>query len=722
LDVTTDNDLQLPERIKLLEPLAYNLWWSWNPEARYLYRRIDRFTWERVGENPVLFLYRVDPERLKWASYDAEFLKAYDATMARFEEYLVANGLTWVALNASHLADKTVAYFSAEFGLYRSLPIYSGGLGVLAGDHIKEASDLGLPLVAVSLLYRQGYLSQRLTADGWQQDVTPNLEPHSEPTTQMRNENGEPILIDLALDDPDNPIKLAIWKVRVGRVPLFLLDADVEGNPEWTRTVSSRLYGGDREHRLRQEIILGIGGVRALRALGYNPAYWHANEGHAAFSLLERLREAVVRGEPFESARRRVVASTVFTTHTPVPAGHDHFGPELMDRYFGHFWPQLGIDRDTFFALGAFDETGADFNMTAVSMRLANQRNGVSKKHGEVTRAMWNGIWPDRPVEDVPVQSITNGVHLQTWIAPRIARMLDRHLGPEWRDHQSDPDVWRGVRGIPDDVFWQAHSGRKRRMLDVLSERSRQRWVNGGESGQVLSGGPFLEEKVLTIGFARRFATYKRATLLFHDPDRLASILNNPDRPVQFVFSGKAHPADDGGKHMIRELIWRARDPKFGGRIAFAEDYDMGVALVLVSGVDLWLNNPQSPMEASGTSGMKAAANGVPNLSILDGWWPEGWSPDNSNGWGIAGSQASGWEQDAADANALYDAIEHNIAPLYYGRDEHGVPRDWVRVCKNAMMTCAPKFSARRMLLDYIEHLYSPAAQESEIAVGAGLP
>jgi starch phosphorylase len=322
----------------------------------------------------------------------------------------------------------------------------------------------------------------------------------------------------------------------------------------------------------------------------------------------------------------------------------------------------------------------------------------------------------------VPVQSITNGVHLQTWIAPRIARMLDRHLGPEWRDHQSDPDVWRGVRGIPDDVFWQAHSGRKRRMLDVLSERSRQRWVNGGESGQVLSGGPFLEEKVLTIGFARRFATYKRATLLFHDPDRLASILNNPDRPVQFVFSGKAHPADDGGKHMIRELIWRARDPKFGGRIAFAEDYDMGVALVLVSGVDLWLNNPQSPMEASGTSGMKAAANGVPNLSILDGWWPEGWSPDNSNGWGIAGSQASGWEQDAADANALYDAIEHNIAPLYYGRDEHGVPRDWVRVCKNAMMTCAPKFSARRMLLDYIEHLYSPAAQESEIAVGAGLP
>jgi glycogen phosphorylase len=720
LDVTTDNDLQLPERIKLLEPLAYNLWWSWNPDARYLFRKIDRFTWERVGENPVLFLYRVDPERLKWASYDAEFLKAYDATMAKFEAYLVADGQTWVSQHAPHLATKTVAYFSAEFGLYRSLPIYSGGLGVLAGDHIKEASDLGLPLVAVSLLYRQGYLSQRLTADGWQQDVTPNLEPHSEPTTQMRTENGDPILIDLALDNPDHPIKLAIWKVRVGRVPLFLLDADVEGNPEWTRTVSSRLYGGDREHRLRQEIILGIGGVRALRALGYDPAYWHANEGHAAFSLLERLREAVVRGESFEAAKRNVAASTVFTTHTPVPAGHDHFSPDLMDRFFGHFWPQLGIDRDTFYDLGAFEETGPDFNMTAVSMRLANQRNAVSKKHGEVTREMWKGIWPDRPVDEVPVKSVTNGVHLQTWIAPRIARMLDAHLGPEWRDHQADPDVWRGLRGIPDDVYWQAHSGRKRRMLDVLSERSRQRWVNGGESGQVLSGGPFLEEKVLTIGFARRFATYKRATLLFHDAERLASILNNPDRPVQIVFAGKAHPADDGGKHMIRELIWRSRDPKFGGRIAFAEDYDMGVALLLVSGVDVWLNNPQSPMEASGTSGMKAAANGVPSLSILDGWWIEGWSPDNSNGWGIEGSQATGWEQDHADANALYDLIEHAVAPLYYSRDERGISRDWIRVCKNAMMSCAPRFSSRRMLLDYIHDLYMPAAEGAEVTATAG--
>jgi len=398
LDVTTDNDLNLPERIKGLEQLAYNLWWSWNPEARYLFRRIDRFVWERVGENAVLFLYRVDPERLQWASFDAEFLKAYDAVMARFETYLDSEDQTWVAQNAPHLRGKIAAYFSAEFGLYRSLPIYSGGLGVLAGDHIKEASDLGLPVCAVSLLYRQGYLSQRLTPDGWQQDVTPNLEPHSEPTTQMLDENGQPILIDLALEDPDNPIKLAIWKVRVGRVQLFLLDSDVEGNPEWTRTVSSRLYGGDREHRLRQEMILGIGGVRALRALGCAPAYWHANEGHAAFSLLERLREYVVAGETFENAKKLVAATTVFTTHTPVPAGHDHFSPELMDRYFGHFWPQLGISRDAFYAMGSFDQTGHDFNMTAVSMRLSDDRNGVSQKHGEVTGQMWRGIWPERPI------------------------------------------------------------------------------------------------------------------------------------------------------------------------------------------------------------------------------------------------------------------------------------------------------------------------------------
>ena len=703
---------QIPARISRLSELAYNLWWSWNPEARSLFRRLDPFSWLRLMENPVRALATIPEERFQWAATDAGFLVDYDRVMKRLDRYLdTSTGDTWVAQNAPDLETKCLAYFSAEFGIYRSLPIYSGGLGVLAGDHIKEASDLGLPLVAVSLLYRQGYLSQRLSSDGWQQDVPADVEPNFEPTKQVLTPDGTPCTIELTLDDPHHPIKLAIWKVQVGRVPLYLLDSDVEGNPEWTRNVSSRLYGGDREHRLRQELILGIGGVRALRAVGYTPDYWHANEGHAAFSLLERLREHIEDdGVSFEEAQRRVQETTVFTSHTPVPAGHDIFGADQIDRYFGHFWPRLGIERDRFYSLAAHGDNRYDFNMTALSMRLANHRNGVSKKHGEVTRQMWHDLWPEKPVDEVPITSITNGVHLPTWVSNRIASMLDDQIGKVWRDRQTDPTVWKRVLDIPDDTFWHAHTGRKRRLLDVLSERSRMRWLSGGDAFQVLSAGPFLEENVLTMGFARRFATYKRATLIFHDPDRLAAILNNQDRPVQIIFSGKAHPADDGGKHLIRDIIWRARDPKFGGRIAFAEDYDMGVASLLVAGVDVWMNNPRAPLEASGTSGMKAAANGVPNLSILDGWWSEGWDEEPRNGWGIEPSEAPEWEQDAADAAALYDTLENEIIPLFYDRDERGLPRKWIQVAKQAMITDAPQFSARRMLMEYIEKLYMPAA------------
>ena len=707
----------LPDRIARLRELAYNLWWSWNPDARGLFRRLDPFLWDRLDENPVLMLSQVAPERMTWAVGDGAFTSDYDRVMARLDNYLAFADDTWVSKNAPQLKDKTVAYFSAEFGLYRSLPIYSGGLGVLAGDHIKEASDLGLPLVAISLLYRQGFLSQRLSSDGWQQDVPAKVEPNSEPTEQMCDENGVPIMVELALDDEKHPIKLAIWRVQVGRVPLYLLDSDVEGNPEWTRTVSSRLYGGDTQHRLRQELILGIGGIRALRALGYDPAYFHANEGHAAFSLLERLREHIAAGATLDEAQRRVRGSSVFTSHTPVPAGHDKFPREMMDRFFDHYWPQIGMDRDAFYALGAHGD-GTDFNMTAIAMRLADHRNGVSKIHGRVTREMWADLWPGTPVDEVPITSVTNGVHLPTWISSRMARMLDQHIGRDWRERQSDPEVWARVMDIPDDVFWAAHGARKRRMIDVLSERSRKKWITASyDAQQVLSAGPFLEANVLTIGFARRFATYKRATLLFHDPDRLAKILNDQDRPVQIVFSGKAHPADDGGKHMIREIIWRSRDPRFGGRIAFAEDYDMGVAALLVSGVDVWMNNPRAPLEASGTSGMKAAANGVPNLSILDGWWDEGWQEQPINGWGIEPSPLTGWEQDNADANTLYDVIERQVAPLYYDRDDDGRPRKWIKVAKTAMATNAPEFSARRMVLDYIANLYTPAATATATAI-----
>lgn len=703
---------QLPPRLGRLGDLAYNLWWSWHPSARNLFRELDPHLWEATNQNPVLFLHRIAPDLLEHAAADPAYLGHYDNVIRQFDAELVPDRSdTWVARHYPELRDRPVAYFSAEFGIHPALPIYSGGLGVLAGDHMKESSDLGLPMFAVSMLYRQGYLSQRLTADGWQEDVPADLEPWSEPTTQVLDENGNPLMVDVVFDHPEMPVRLAIWKVQVGRVPLFLLDADVDGNPEWTRTVSSRLYGGDLEHRLRQEIILGIGGVRALRALGIEPAYWHANEGHAAFHLLERLREYTQAGLSFDEAARRVRATTIFTSHTPVPAGHDVFPPEMIDRYFGHFWPQLGIDREAFLALGRHAATGDGFNLTALSLRLAEQRNGVSVRHGEITRMMWHDVWPGVEPENAPITSVTNGVHLPTWITPPIAKLLDKYLGGDWRERQHEPDAWAGVLDIPDEEFWATHSQAKRELFDVLRSRSRRRWVAGGyDPGQVVTAGPYLEPDVLTLGFARRAATYKRATLIFRDPDRLARLLNNPDRPVQIIFAGKAHPADEGGKRLIQEIFWRARDPRYGGRIAFAEDYDMGLAASLVSGVDVWLNNPRAPLEASGTSGMKAGVNGATNLSILDGWWREGWRSDNSNGWGIEPSPLVGEEQDAAEADMIYEMLETQVIPLYYDRDIDDIPHRWIAVAKESIRTVAPAFSARRMVIEYITRLYAPAA------------
>jgi starch phosphorylase len=703
---------RLPSRLSRLEDLAYNLWWNWHPSARNLFQELDPHLWEMTSQNPVLFLHRIAPNLLNLAANDRAYLEHYDRVVSQLDAEMAPERTdTWLATHRPELVDRTVAYFSAEFGIHRALPIYSGGLGVLAGDHIKESSDLGLPMVAISLLYRQGYLSQRLTADGWQEDVPADLEPWSEPTTQVLNPDGTPLMVEVVFDQPDSPVRLAIWKVQVGRVPLYLLDADVDGNPEWTRTISSRLYGGDLEHRLRQEIILGIGGVRALRALGIEPSYWHANEGHAALHLLERLREHAAAGSTFEEAAKRVCQTTVFTSHTPVPAGHDIFPAEMMGRYFGHYWPQLNLDRAGFLALGHHSASGDGFNLTAASLRLAEQRNGVSEKHGEITRLMWNDVWPDLCSEDVPITSVTNGVHLPTWISPRMGRLYDDHLGRIWREAQHEPEAWSGIHDIPDETFWNAHAAAKRELFDVLRARSRRRWVSGGyDAGQVVTAGPYLEPDALTLGFARRFATYKRATLLFHDPDRLARLLNNPDRPMQIIFAGKAHPADEGGKRLIQEIFWRARDPRFGGRIAFAEDYDMGLAAHLVAGVDVWLNNPRAPLEASGTSGMKAAINGAPNLSILDGWWREAWAPDNSNGWGIAPSPLDGVEQDAAEADMIYECLESAVVPLYYDRDLDGLPHNWINVAKEAVRTVGPAFSARRMVIDYVERLYSRAA------------
>jgi starch phosphorylase len=712
--LTTSREIAppLPPRVERLHDLAYNLWWSWHPPARALFRDLHPSLWEACDQNPVLFLHRVAPERLALAAADPDYLRVYAEVTAAFDGVLAAvkHG-TWLGRHHPELNDRTVAYLSAEFGLHRALPIYSGGLGVLAGDHMKEASDLGLPLVGVSLLYRHGYLLQRLNADGWQRDVRAVLDPLAEPTVPVCDERDEPVIIDVTLDQPENPLRLAVWRVQVGRVPLYLLDSDVEGNPHWTRTISSRLYGGDREHRLRQEIILGIGGVRLLRALEIEPAYWHANEGHAALHLLERVREHVATGASFEDAAERVRASTVFTSHTPVPAGHDIFSPETMDHYFGQYYPQLGLDREAFLALGRHGESGDDFNLTALSMRLAGHRNGVSERHGEITRAMWHGIWPGVEAARAPITSITNGVHLPTWVSPRIATLFNRYLEVDWRDRQEEPLLWEGVRAIPPAAFWQAHLAAKQDLHDLLDERARGGWAEGDfDSAQVVSSGPFMRRDILTLGFARRFAAYKRATLLFCDPDRLARILNDVERPVQIVFAGKAHPADEDGKRLIQEIYTRARDPRYGGRIAFAEDYDMGLAAALVAGVDVWLNTPRAPMEASGTSGMKAAANGVLNLSILDGWWREGWRPDNSNGWGIEPSPLEGEAQDSAEAKAIFHLLETAVIPLYYERGSDGLPNDWIQAALEAIRTLAPAFSARRMVMEYIRRLYRPAS------------
>ena len=713
--------VEVPARLNRLADLAYNLWWRWQEPARALFHGMNPILWEACEHNPVPFLRRLGDTRLGELSTDPGFLRDYDAVVGAFDTMLADDTPTWVKQHEPDLTKRRLAYFSAEFGLHRALPIYSGGLGVLAGDHLKEASDLGLPAVGVSLLYRQGYLRQRLDATGWQRDVTADFGPADEPTSQVLTANGSPLTIEVPLDDANAPLHLAIWQVLVGRVPIFLMDSDVEGNPEWTRTVSSRLYGGDREHRLRQEIILGIAGVRALRAMDVGPDYWHANEGHAALHLLERVRERVEAGASFADAADQVRRTTVFTSHTPVPAGHDVFSPELIDRYFSSYWPQLGLNREQFFALGEHVESGDGFNLTALSLRLAGHRNGVSERHGEITREMWKEIWPGVASPVVPITSITNGVHLPTWIAPRIQRLLDRHLAPQWREHADNPLTWEPVRNIPEAEFWHEHRACKQELIDLLDERARQRWASGEfEASQVVSAGPFLESNILTIGFARRFATYKRAALLFRDLERLASIVNNVERPIQIIFAGKAHPADEGGKQLIQEIYNHARTPLLGGRVAFAEDYDMGLAAYLVAGVDVWLNNPRAPLEASGTSGMKAAANGVPNLSILDGWWCEGWEPDNSNGWGIEPAPMEVDAQDAAEADMIYRAIETQIAPLYYERDGNDCPIAWTRIAKEAMRTVAPQFSARRMVIEYIHRMYLPAAMAAHAPKGRG--
>ncbi len=702
---------KIPPRIVRLEELAYNFWWSWHREARDLFKILDYSLWRSTGHNPVKMLLEVSPERLEELAAAPLFLRQYDAVLMALDADL-SNGHLWFPAQYPDLTARPVAYFSAEFGLHRSLPTYAGGLGVLAGDHCKEASDIGLPFVAVGFLYEMGYFRQRITSDGWQEAIYPRFKPEEVAIREALCDDGECLFVPVEVGE--RTVQLQVWHVQVGCTRLYLMDADNDLNTPWDRELTARLYGGDQEMRIQQEIVLGIGGVRVLRALGSDPLVFHLNEGHSAFLVLERVRELVEAGQSFDEARQAVRATTVFTTHTPVLAGHDVFPFHLVDKYFRTYWPRLELSREQFLELGSHAGERQGFNMTALALRMCEQCNGVSKLHGEVARRMFQSIWPDKPVEQVPISHVTNGIHVPAWIGEAVNKIYRKYLGPDWIERHDDPALWERILDVPDDELWAAHLHLKRKLMSMIRERTRRRRVERRlDAEQVLCAGTFLDPDALIIGFARRFATYKRATIIFHDLDRLKRLLHDRYRPVQFIFSGKAHPADDGGKRFIQHIYNAAKDPAMGGRIAFVEDYDLQVARYLVQGVDVWLNTPRRPYEASGTSGQKAAANGIPNLSVLDGWWAEGYN--GANGWAIdSGRQHDDpWAQDAADAEALYHLLEDEVVPLFYERDADYVPRGWVQVMKEAIRTAVPVFCTRRMVKEYTERFYVPAAERA---------
>jgi starch phosphorylase len=709
--VTIDayHDWDLPERIARLKDLAYNLWWSWHPEARALFKEIDRTRWAETRHNPVQLLRGCPKKRIDELLADQGFLGRYDAVIATFDKYMGGSG-TWFSAAHPEMKGKSIGYFSAEFGVHNSLRIYSGGLGILAGDHCKAASDLGVPLVGVGFMYPQGYVQQKISSDGWQQNVYEPVDWHSSPIRPVLGPSGGRMVLEVPLGR--GTVKIAIWRIQVGRVPLYLMDTNVDGNSPADREITGRLYGGDRTTRLRQEIILGIGGVRVLRALGISPVTFHANEGHSSFLFLELLREKVAEGKPLDEAQSEVAEMSVFTTHTPVEAGHDVFAEETICEYFADYWPQLKVEREQFLDFARVPGNPG-WNMTALALKLAGRRNAVSRRHGQVSREMWKSLWPSRPVEQVPISHVTNGVHLATWIQQDLGSLFDRYLGADWREKQDDSAMWSKAAAIPDEVLWLQHNRNKSALLQMMRGRARARWMNEkGDPAHALAGGALLDHSALTIGFARRFAGYKRATLILHDIERLKKMLFDPWRPVQLVFAGKAHPADDGGKTLIQQLYRLAKDPAFGGRIAFVEDYDMHIARYLVQGVDIWLNNPLAPLEACGTSGEKAGANGVPNFSVLDGWWEEGYN--GANGWAIGapGGRGSGPEADKADAEDIYRTLEEKIVPLYYERDEMLIPRNWVKLMKESIRSVAPTYGASRMVKDYVDQLYVQKPKE----------
>ncbi|MBX3081670.1 MAG: alpha-glucan family phosphorylase [Anaerolineae bacterium] len=710
----------LPPSLERLREIAYNLRWSWDHETIALFRRLDRNLWESTVHNPILMLGLIDQSQLAAAAADEAFLAHLDRVCASYDRYMTNTSSTWYAKHYGPTTEQPhIAYFSMEFGLTECLRNYSGGLGVLSGDHLKSASDLGVPLVGVGLLYQEGYFSQYLNSDGFQQEAYPINDYANQPVTLMRDEAGDPLLVKVPL--PGRYLHAHVRRVQVGRVPLYLLDSNIPENtlPE-DRDLTDRLYGGDRRQRIRQEILMGIGGIQVLNMVGLEPTVYHMNEGHSAFMGLERIRLMLKKnpGLTFQQAWEICRSSTIFTTHTPVPAGLERFGFDLIDEHFGYMWQDLGISRDQFLDLGREDMGGYQlFSMAVLALNLSSAANGVAKLHGEVSRKLWQWMYPNLPMDELPIQHVTNGIHVETWVSREMGELFDRYFDPSWREDPTNPNTWWDIDKIPDAELWRTHERRRERLVTFARERLRTALINRGAPLSEIEGAEeVLNPEALTIGFARRFATYKRATLFLTDKERLYKLLNNPDRPVQMIFAGKAHPHDIPGKELIREIVNTARMPEFRNRIVFLENYDMNIARMLVQGVDVWLNNPRRPEEASGTSGMKCIYNGGLNASTLDGWWAEAYDP--SVGWEIGKGEEYNPDQYALqnkiEADALYTLLERDIQPLFYDRGRDGLPREWISRVKNSIRKLAPFFNTNRMVMEYTDQYYQPAVSRIE--------
>ena len=703
----------LPKKLRFLQDLAYNLQWTWNHDTIELFRRLGFDLWEKNSHNPLQVLGHVDQQKLEALAQDEGFLSHYERVRSGLEHYLTARK-TWYRKNFEAVETPLIAYFSAEFGLTECVPIYSGGLGILAGDHLKSASELDLPLVGVGLLYQQGYFRQYLNADGWQQEFYPENDFYNMPVQLQTGDDGAPLTIEVAYDS--RLVKAQVWKAQVGRIQLILLDTNIDENQQSDRGITGRLYGGDHEMRIQQEILLGIGGMRALKALGIQPVVYHMNEGHSAFLALERIRLLMQEQHlSFQEARQVAAAGLVFTTHTPVAAGHDYFDPTLMDKYFRKFYAALGLSRDEFLGLGRQNPADAKerFCMTILALRLADYRNAVSRLHEKVSRRMWTGIWKGLPEAEIPISHITNGVHSCSWLSKEMAALFDRYLGPRWREQPADQIVWQNILQIPAAELWRVHGLRRTRLVAFvrrwLSDKIREQ---SGSAQEIEAAEEILDPDILTIGFARRFASYKRATLLLRDPERLIKLLTDPQRPLQIIFAGKAHPRDNDGKELIKAIIHFARRADIQRRIIFIEDYDIDVARYMVEGVDVWLNTPRRPHEASGTSGMKATFNGAINISTLDGWWDEAYTPQV--GWAIGhGEDYEDHDlQDQVESEALYDILENEVIPEFYDRGADGLPRRWVARMKASMANLCPVFNTNRMVRQYTETYYMPAVEK----------